>query len=69
MENFAKSIIKEKNKDSLNSLIKDFQEFYTSFYLLNDYTVSSICSNNTDENTKELYKKMFEKIATNNNNK
>ncbi len=64
-ENFAKTINNEKNKENLKSLIKDFEEFYKSFYILNDYSVNSICSNNTDEQTKENYKKMFEKITTN----
>lgn len=65
-ENFAKTINNEKNKENLKSLIKNFEEFYKSFYILNDYSVNSICSNNTDEQTKENYKKMFEKITANN---
>ena len=65
-ENFAKTIIKEDNESKLKSLIKDFEEFYQSFYLINDYSINSICSNNTDKQTKENYKKMFEKITTNN---
>lgn len=65
-ENFAKTILAEENEDKLKSLIKDFNEFYTNIYLVNDYSVNSICSNNTDEQTKENYKKMFEKITTNN---
>ena len=65
-ENFAKTILAEKNDDKLKNLIKDFNEFYQSFYLLNDYSLNSICSNNTDEQTKENYKKMFEKITANN---
>ena len=64
-ENFAKTINNEKNQENLKSLIKDFEEFYKSFYILNDYSVNSICSNNTDEQTKENYKKMFEKITAN----
>lgn len=64
-ENFAKTIVNEDNESKLKSLIKDFEEFYISFYLTNDYSVNSICSNNTDEQTKENYKKMFEKITAN----
>lgn len=64
-ENFAKTIIAEKNEDKLKSLIKDFNEFYSSFYVVNDYSLNSICSNNTEEQTKENYKKMFEKITAN----
>ena len=64
-ENFAKTIIAEEDKNKLKSLIKDFNEFYTTFYLINDYSLNSFCSNNTNKETKELYQKMFEKIATN----
>lgn len=65
-ENFAKTIIAEKNESKLKDLITDFKEFYTAFYLVNDFSVNSICSNNTDEQTKENYKKMFDKITANN---
>ena len=65
-ENFAKTIIAEKNEEKLKSLIENFNEFYKSFYLINDYSLNSICSNNTDEQIKENYKKMFEKITANN---
>lgn len=64
-ENFAKTIIAEKNEDKLKSLIENFNEFYQSFYLVNDYSLNSICSNNTEDETKENYKKMFEKIIAN----
>ena len=66
-ENFAKTINSEKDKNKLNVLIKDFEEFYRAFYIINDYSLNSICSNNTDEQTKESYKKMFEKITANKN--
>lgn len=64
-ENFAKTINSENDESKLKSLIEDFNEFYKSFYLLNDYSLNSICSNNTDQQTKENYKKMFEKITAN----
>lgn len=68
-ENFAKTILAENDKTKLQSLIKDFTEYYAEIYLINDYSVSSICSNNTEEETKKLYQKMFDKIASNNKNK
>lgn len=64
-ENFAKSIIAEKDANKLKDLIRDFSTYYSEIYLVNDYSVNSICSNNTDAETKELYKKMFEKIEKN----
>ena len=62
-ENFARTIIAEKDKEKLKSVIKDFTKYYTEIYLVNDFSVNSICSNNTDAETKELYRKMFDKIA------
>lgn len=64
-ENFAKTIISEKDKEKLKSVINDFIEYYKEVYLLNDFSVNSICSNNIDAETKELYQKMFDKIANN----
>lgn len=64
-ENFAKTIVAEKDKNKLQSLIKDFTEYYISIYLVNDFTVNSICSNNTETETKELYLRMFDKINAN----
>lgn len=63
-ENFAKSILAETNTTKLEQLKKDFCEYYKAIYMLNDFSVNSICSNNTDEQTKENYKKMFEKLET-----
>jgi len=62
-ENFAKTIVSENDREKLKSLIKDFTEYYKEIYLINDFSVNSICSNNTETETKELYKKMFDKIA------
>ena len=62
-ENFAKSILAETNETKLKSLIDNFVEYYNGIYLTNDFSVNSICSNNTDNDTKELYSKMFAKIA------
>ena len=61
-ENFAKTILSENNPTKLEQLKKDFCEYYKAIYLLNDFSVNSVCSQNTDEQTKELYRKMFEKI-------
>ena len=64
-ENFAKTILAETNKTKLQSLIANFVEYYNGIYLINDFSVNSICSNNTDEQTKELYSKMFAIIQAN----
>lgn len=64
-ENFARTIVAEKDTEKLKSIIKDFTEYYSEIYLINDYSVNSICSNNTDAETKKLYQEMFDKITNN----
>lgn len=66
-KSFAETIVAEKDNNKLKSLIKDFTEYYKEIYLLNDFSVNSICSRNSQPEVKELYQKMFDII--NNANK
>ena len=56
-ENFCKAILQSPNNEQLK---KDFLEFYKQCYLINDFSVNSICSKNTDSLQIDNYKKMFE---------
>ena len=38
----------EQNENDLILSIKDFKVFYLDTYVLNDYSINSICANNTD---------------------
>ena len=38
----------EQNEKDLILSIKDFKDFYLDTYVLNDYSITSICANNTD---------------------
>lgn len=56
-ENFCKAILQSPENEQLK---KDFIEFYKQCYLVNDFSVNSICSKNTDSLQIDNYKKMFE---------
>lgn len=50
LQNLLESIIFQNNakaKTNLDKLCKDFQEFYTNVYQINNYSVSSLCSENS----------------------
>lgn len=64
-EKFCNDIISCKDSAKLQTLIKDFLDFYKVCYQKNDYTISSIASKNTDSLQLENYKKMFVIIETN----
>ena len=63
MYNYCNSILSIKDINKCKSLAKDFQNFYTSAYRVNDFTLSSIASANTDGTKKEILKKGIEKFA------
>lgn len=62
--NYCKSIIAITDEKKAKALAKDFQNFYTSVYKVNDFSLSSICSANTDESKKEILKQGIEKYST-----
>ena len=61
--NYCSSIIAITDDKKAKALAKDFQNFYTSVYKINDFSLSSICSANTEENKKEILKNGIEKFA------
>ena len=63
MLNYCESVLSITDKTKLAKLAKDFNDFYTSIYRVNDFSVSSICSANTNETKKEVYKNGIEKFA------
>lgn len=52
-------------KDDLKKEIKSFDKFYKDTYLLNDYSLNSICQNNSDDDTKLKCKLVLEIIKRN----
>ena len=50
----AKSLIEEKNKDNKKKLINAFNEFYKDTYLVNDYSLQSVCNENLSNEKKKI---------------
>lgn len=66
LDNFIGSIIRsEKNKTICENHCKQFKLFYEQVYRVNDFSVESLVSNNTDELKKENLKKMLEIVKKN----
>lgn len=63
MFNYCNSIVSIKDTNKCKSLAKDFKNFYTSVYRVNDYTLDSIASANTEDTKKEILKNGIEKFA------
>lgn len=66
LDNFIGSIIRsEKNKSICENHCKQFKLFYEQVYRINDFSVESLVSNNTEELKKENLKKMLEIVKKN----
>lgn len=66
LDNFIGSIIRsEKNKTICENHCLQFRVFYEQVYRINDFSVESLVSNNTDELKKENLKKMLEIVKKN----
>lgn len=66
LDNFIGSIIRsEKNKTICENHCKQFKLFYEQVYRINDFSVESLVSNNTDGLKKENLKKMLEIVKKN----
>ena len=50
----ASSLINEKNKENQKALIKAFNDFYKECYLINDYSLNSVCNENLKQEKKEI---------------
>lgn len=61
--NYCNSIIAISDSKKEKALAKDFANFYASVYKVNDFSLASICSANTEESKKDVLKKGIEKFA------
>lgn len=50
----ATSLLNEKNKENQKALIKAFNDFYKKCYLINDYSLNSVCNENLKTEKKEI---------------
>ena len=56
----AESLIQENDKTRLEKLKKAFLDFYKQVYKVNDFSLSSVCSENMKETNKEILKKALQ---------
>lgn len=54
MFNYCNSILNITDSEKAKNLAKDFSNFYASVYRVNDFSLSSVSSANTEESKKEI---------------
>ena len=59
VQSYAKSIINLTDKKEIKELFEAFNNFYKSWYKINDYSLSSLCSDNMDKDKKDNIIKML----------
>lgn len=64
MFNYCSSIINITDSEKAKNLAKDFSNFYASVYKVNDFTLSSVSSANTEESKKEILSKGLSKFQS-----
>lgn len=56
----SESLTQERDKTRLEKLKKAFLDFYKQVYKVNDFSLSSVCSENMKETNKEILKKALQ---------
>lgn len=56
----SKALISEKKEDNKKALIDTFNEFYSQVYKVHDYSLSSVCNENLQQEKKEVLIKALE---------
>lgn len=64
MFNYCSSIINITDNEKAKNLAKDFSNFYSSVYRINDFSLSSVCSANIEQNKKDVLSKGLEKFQS-----
>lgn len=64
MFNYCSSIINITDSEKAKNLAKDFSNFYSSVYRINDFSLSSVSSANTEESKKEILTKGLSKFQS-----
>ena len=62
MFNYCNSILNITETEKAKNLAKDFAKFYYSVYRVNDFSLSSVSSANTEESKKEILSKGLSKF-------
>lgn len=64
MFNYCTSILNITETEKAKNLAKDFANFYFSVYRVNDFSLSSVSSANTEESKKEILTKGLSKFQS-----
>ena len=64
MFNYCNSILNITETEKAKNLAKDFAKFYSSVYRINDFSLASVSSANTEESKKEILTKGLSKFNT-----
>ena len=64
MFNYCNSILNITETEKAKNLAKDFANFYSSVYRVNDFSLSSVSSANTEETKKEILSKGLSKFQS-----
>ena len=64
MFNYCNSILNITDSEKAKNLAKDFSNFYASVYCVNDFSLSSVSSANTEESKKEILTKGLTKFQS-----
>ena len=64
MFNYCSSILNITETEKAKNLAKDFANFYSSVYCVNDFSLSSVSSANTEESKKEILSKGLSKFQS-----
>ena len=64
MFNYCSSILNITDSEKAKNLAKDFSNFYASVYRVNDFSLSSVSSANTEESKKEILSKGLSKFQS-----
>lgn len=64
MFNYCNSILNITDNEKAKNLAKDFSNFYASVYRVNDFSLSSVSSANTEESKKEILTKGLSKFQS-----
>lgn len=62
--NYCNSILNITETEKAKNLAKDFANFYSSVYRVNDFSLSSVSSANTEETKKEILTKGLSKFQS-----
>ena len=64
MFNYCNSILNITETEKAKNLAKSFANFYSSVYRVNDFSLSSVSSANTEESKKEILSKGLSKFQS-----